>query len=444
MSTEQSQAPASASTTSAPIEGPSADVVERIFSAAGMPDPLALEPVNFDQTWRLAVIIADSGLYGIANVNHAFVLLQSGKELGMTAMQSLRGLYSFDGRLSMYADTMVSLVRRSKLCRRWRLRSVPTFESVTIETIRSDDPEHVQEVTWTIQQAAEIIVSSDGMRLSEKDNWKAQPRVMLRHRAEAELARQAYPEVILGLHTPEEMESIVARVDAQQFGTSAGRSRVVSIASSPAAAASVVVAGPATHADGRPLAFGERPPGMAPPPNADELKAAFDTATTKEQIDAICKRTPKHFRAILRPALAAANKRIEDAAAAATVAAAAAKIAEEAQASAAAAEKAKAEELAAASKREPETRAGETLPTEPSEDQVLSWWVERVLLIDAEPAKIATRHALKLREVPAALRAICERATVRRLLGLKESEQSAAELIAAAVRDAATIASMKS
>jgi hypothetical protein len=51
------------------------------------------------------------------------------------------------------------------------------------------------------------------MQLASKDNWRKQPGTMLRHRAAAALAREVYPDVTLGLYTPDEISGGVIDVE---------------------------------------------------------------------------------------------------------------------------------------------------------------------------------------------------------------------------------------
>lgn len=155
-----------------------------------------LEPATMDEAARLAQTAAASGLFAVRRPEEALVILLTGRELGLGAMASLRGIYVVSGRPVLSADLLVACVRRSGLCKSWRvLESTP--DRCEITTQRADE-EHPSSKVWT---------SADARRagLSGRGTWAAYPGQMLRHRCAADLAREVYPEVALGLYDPDEM-----------------------------------------------------------------------------------------------------------------------------------------------------------------------------------------------------------------------------------------------
>ena len=157
------------------------------------PNGLALR--STDDALRIAQIAAASGLTSYRRPEAAAVVLLTGHELGLAPMASLRGIYEVSGRPVLAADLMVAIVRRSGLCASWRVVE-STTERCTIETRREGEPEP-ERCTWT---------SDDAKRAGcGGGTWQKFPRQMLSHRAAAELARRVYPDVLLGLYTPEEM-----------------------------------------------------------------------------------------------------------------------------------------------------------------------------------------------------------------------------------------------
>lgn len=160
-----------------------------------------LQPTTVDEARIVARDAASSGLFAVRRPEEALVILLTGRELGLGAMASLRGIYVVSGRPVLSADLMVAAVRRSGLCRSWRtVESTP--ERCTVETLRVGE-EHPASKTWT---------SADARRagLGGKGVWQQYPAQMLRHRCAADLAREVYPDVILGLYTPEEMDAAEA------------------------------------------------------------------------------------------------------------------------------------------------------------------------------------------------------------------------------------------
>lgn len=160
-------------------------------------EPDGLQIQSLDDVERLARTAVASGLVAVRRAEEAVVLLLTGRELGLSPMQSLRGIYVVSGRPVLSADLMVAVIRRSGLCRSWRVL-VSTAAECTIETQREGESESARK-TWTADDARRA-------GLGGKGTWAQYPAQMLRHRVAADLAREVYPDVLLGLYTPDEVE----------------------------------------------------------------------------------------------------------------------------------------------------------------------------------------------------------------------------------------------
>lgn len=162
-----------------------------------------IEIVTIDDAERLARIAVASGLTALRRPEEAAVILLTGRELGLAPMQSLRGIHVVQGRPVLSADLMVAIVRRSGLCASWRtIESTP--DTCTIETRREGETEAARK-TWTTADAARAGLTAKG------GNWKAYPAQMLRHRCASDLAREVYPDVVLGLYDPDELGAVEPR-----------------------------------------------------------------------------------------------------------------------------------------------------------------------------------------------------------------------------------------
>lgn len=166
------------------------------------------QPGNFEAAWQLAQIVAKSRLApNIQTPEQALVVLATGHELGLSSMQSLRGIHVIEGRPSPSADTLVAVVLRSGLAAFFR-EVETTDTSSTWETQRRGD-NAVRRGTFTMDEAR-----AAGL-IKDKGNWAKYPRRMLAARAKAFLARDVYPDLVLGLYTPEEQTQGQEHVDAQ-------------------------------------------------------------------------------------------------------------------------------------------------------------------------------------------------------------------------------------
>jgi len=127
--------------------------------------------------------------------------LEYAEMLGIPAMAAITGIHVIDGKPTASAGLISGLVRRAG--HKLRLKVAPDGQSATCMIIRSDDPEWVFEVTWTMAMAREA-------GLAGKENWRKYPTAMLKHRAVTACARDACEEALFGLHyTPEELGAIV-------------------------------------------------------------------------------------------------------------------------------------------------------------------------------------------------------------------------------------------
>jgi hypothetical protein len=181
-------------------------------------DRYRLEPRNGTEAWELARVAAASGLYGVQKPEQALVIIMTGTELGLTANQALRSIQVVKGKPNLSADLIVALVKRSEICESWEVIE-STNDRCTIETKRRGDAKP-RRVTWTLDDAKRAGISGD--------MYQKYPRQMLRHRCSADLAREVYPDLVLGLYAPEEFgDARDLGPDAASVTTGVGGGEVV-------------------------------------------------------------------------------------------------------------------------------------------------------------------------------------------------------------------------
>ena len=124
------------------------------------------------------------------------VTIITGHELGLSPMQSLRGMHVINGKASMSADLMVALVLTST----GTFASSSAWSSSTDARAEYETKRHGSEpvkLAWTMTQA-------NAAGLSGSPTWKKHPAAMLRARCAAALARAVYPDLVLGVYDPDE------------------------------------------------------------------------------------------------------------------------------------------------------------------------------------------------------------------------------------------------
>jgi hypothetical protein len=177
---------------------------------ATIPASTALEPQSINEALAVAGHLAKSGVLGraVQKPEAALAVIMAGRELGLTAMQSLRSLHVIEGKVTLSSDAMLALIKRSPACKRFALVE-STAKLATYETERVG--EGVTRMTFTIDEAKTA-------GLTSKDNWTKYPAAMLRARCIASLARAVYPDVLMGVYEEDEIQvrpSTVTPINAE-------------------------------------------------------------------------------------------------------------------------------------------------------------------------------------------------------------------------------------
>lgn len=173
---------------------------------------LAFEPSDVESAFNLAKILVESKLLprSLSTPAAAFTVIMAGRELGLTAMQSLRSLHVIEGKPVMSADLMVALCLRSSVCESFRLVE-STDKVATYEATRKG--EKPVRLSWTKEQAQTA-------GLLGKANWKNHLPDMLRARCKAALARIVFPDLMLGIYDADEIgpaQQVVPTVEVVNY-----------------------------------------------------------------------------------------------------------------------------------------------------------------------------------------------------------------------------------
>lgn len=131
----------------------------------------------------------------IKTPEQALAIMLTGREIGVGTMASLNQISVIQGKPTVSPQLMLALSNRSG-----QLADVRYDQSadggITCTMKRKGRTEHSE--TFGPKEAS-------AMQLSGKDNYKKQAATMYKWRAVAACARVVFPDVILGLYTPDEM-----------------------------------------------------------------------------------------------------------------------------------------------------------------------------------------------------------------------------------------------
>ena len=166
----------------------------------------AFEPNNMSEGLALAKVLVESKLVPKALTTPAavFVVMMTGRELGLTVGQSLRLIHVFEGKPILSAALIVGMVKRHPSCEYFQIVE-STNDACIYETKRQGSPKSTR-MTFTIADAKRA-------GLTSKDVWAKYPMQMLQNRCGTMLARAEYPDVAAGLYDEDEIDTTPQRVE---------------------------------------------------------------------------------------------------------------------------------------------------------------------------------------------------------------------------------------
>lgn len=158
-------------------------------TASGQTQALAVRR-DYDDLHSQAVAFASSTYFGQGmRASQAVTKILAGKELGMTPMASMTGIYLVKGKIQIGATALAAVVQNSE---RYDYRIIDlTDERCELRFIVDGEPREPTSV-FTIQQARTA-------GLAGKDNWKAYPQNMLFARAMSNGVKWHCPGLLAGM-----------------------------------------------------------------------------------------------------------------------------------------------------------------------------------------------------------------------------------------------------
>ena len=176
----------------------------RVPSRAVVP---VLSPTTFDQLVMFAEMAAQSDLvprdYKSKPAN-IMLAVQMGSELGLSPMQSLTSIAVINGRAGVWGDGLIALCRQSPLC-----------EDI-IETLDGEGDARTATCIARRRGATQVMsrfTVADAKRaglFGKAGPWTQYPDRMLTNRARGFALRDAFPDVLRGFKSVEELQDIPA------------------------------------------------------------------------------------------------------------------------------------------------------------------------------------------------------------------------------------------
>jgi 5'-3' exonuclease len=157
-----------------------------------------LEPRNLEAARVISKFLHESRLFSAYGSPQAvFSIILAGRELGLGTMASLRGFSVVEGRPTLNADLIRSLVLASGKAEYFRITE-RTADRATWETKRKGDTSPVT-LTYTMEEA-----QIAGL-VRPNSAWVKHKADMLAKTGSTKLARLMYPDVCFGLYSAAEM-----------------------------------------------------------------------------------------------------------------------------------------------------------------------------------------------------------------------------------------------
>ncbi len=166
-----------------------------------------IQPDEYSILRDQASVLVTTGFLpqAIKTPEQALAIILTGRELGIPTMASLNTINVIQGKPTISPQLMLALIERSG-----QLEDIQIeigSEVVAVSMKRKGRTQHTEIFGFNEAKA---------MGLWGKENYKKQPLVMCKWRCVAACARTVFPDVILGLYTPEEMGAEVTITDDGQ------------------------------------------------------------------------------------------------------------------------------------------------------------------------------------------------------------------------------------
>lgn len=242
---------------------------------------MAMEPNTLEALYKMATTLAKVNLCGVTTPEEALARLLCGRELGLTMMQSMRGVHVIEGRPSLSAALKEAVcLAHPEVCEEFKLVHSDN-ERATYRVKRRG--REAKEYSFSMEDAAKALLLNRGKDPAQS-NWSKYPNRMLIARAKGFAADTEFGDLLFGFATQEEIED--ERITARQVIPQAPSSdtKVVDVvlqptnstpaASPPAAAATAPAPASSPKVAAAPRDFDAE---------LDALKETIADAKTKEQ-----------------------------------------------------------------------------------------------------------------------------------------------------------------
>jgi len=173
---------------------------------------------SLQELQRRAEIYVASGLLPkeVKTWQTAVVLMDMAQNLGIKIQFAGRFFNIIQGQPTLSPKGMMAVIFQSGLLTKYEYRDDGQCAHLTLGRYQGKNKPPIEFTgTFSIEDASKMMTKEyiNGVQqvipLSQKFNWKSMPRVMRKWRALSESANFLFPDIIGGMHTPEEIENSI-------------------------------------------------------------------------------------------------------------------------------------------------------------------------------------------------------------------------------------------
>jgi hypothetical protein len=170
---------------------------------ADLLDPNALQPQSLAELFDIGNMVVNSRVYPSVDCpEKAMMVIAEARERRIPYATALRNAYFVKGRLAWSAAFISGLVQRSAVCEVFEIsETTPTHAVVDYQ--RKGRP--LRQFRFDLAEAERAGWTKQHPDAKGPPKWITNPRVMLRWAALREAARFAFPDVVTGMYTPDEL-----------------------------------------------------------------------------------------------------------------------------------------------------------------------------------------------------------------------------------------------
>jgi hypothetical protein len=180
------------------------------------PVAIGLSPRNFDDGWRMSMAFAKSEIVPKQYRNKPediLVAIQFGAEIGLPPMQALSSITVINGRAVVWGDGMLAVVLSSPLCvehLEWFEINGAVVDALPSDFLKYDTTSAVCQFNRRGKDAPivrrfSVAQARRAQLLGKQGPWQEYPDRMLQMRARMFAARDAFPDLLRGITSAEEV-----------------------------------------------------------------------------------------------------------------------------------------------------------------------------------------------------------------------------------------------